>query len=610
MHPYTTDGPIATIYTTAKEWEERCLFGNSSLLFPEKAGVWTSDNVSKLDQVFNGSPIAESGKFVPKLESQLSAVSDEVRIVAADLLVIYYLTPHFTVVGADRKWEVIRAALGAETGLAQSTPPSTITTALKVSPFLPGRNYLQGIFEHYGFLIDFVKRAKSLQPDELRATLDDPVQLSAFADETTHVTLGARNMLLHYLDPRNFVSVAADNTRRELLSAFNQFIANPEADTDAQLRQIVDELEKIPAATVDGEVRFFEPPLSNVWLTDNDSGVGELEALDWKKNICLFGPPGTGKSFTAGRIAERLIRRQALARWGAKAYFENEDAVRALLVHNIHLLQLHQAWDYASFVVGLVLEGNETVWKPGKIFEILDAIEEQPRPPELTKLPTVVVLDEVNRTDLSAMLGEMFTLLERDKRGEENARELPTQGQATVPPKLWLPEDFFLIATMNDIDQSVETLDFALRRRFLWRRCDFDRSDLMEIIRSRWAEQQPRYGGAAKRTRFGDAEQSFARLADRAEALNQAITEVRGLGAQFRLGHAYFGDIVELVLTWLSGRSNRTTEILWTKKGQPQPPAVSLWDLSLEPLLEQYVAGIEDSVTELTKLKDVFLRPA
>ena len=78
-------------------------------------------------------------------------------------------------------------------------------------------------------------------------------------------------------------------------------------------------------------------------------------------------------------------------------------------------------------------------------------------------LPWVLILDEINRTDLSRLLGEAFSAL--DDRDAQI--DLPAVGGHAVDP-FKLPDDLFLIGTMNTIDQSVEQLDFAMRRRFFW----------------------------------------------------------------------------------------------------------------------------------------------
>jgi 5-methylcytosine-specific restriction protein B len=211
------------------------------------------------------------------------------------------------------------------------------------------------------------------------------------------------------------------------------------------------------------------------------------------------------------------------------------------------------------------------------------------------------VLDEINRTDLSAMLGEAFSLLERDQRGQE--RMLPGFDADQEPDVLVIPPDLYVIGTMNEIDQSVESLDFALRRRFLWRPCPFERDTLLHIIASRWSADIGRFA-------YEDAGEQLDRFADRAEVLNRAIAESPELGGQYEIGHTYFADITFFMGAWVRSRANKPANgsWLWTPRaGNVQPPLEGLWERSLGPLLEQYLAGSDIRKDELARLRGILL---
>ena len=328
-------------------------------------------------------------------------------------------------------------------------------------------------------------------------------------------------------------------------------------------------------------------------------GAGDLEALLWKKQIVFYGPPGTSKTFQARRLAEILIRRVALDRWQPEHYFAQLQAVEALVESNIHTVQLHPAFGYPEFIRGLHLEGEQTVYRPGLLLDVIKQAATQEVPQGLPPLPVVLVLDEMNRTDVSAMLGEAFSLLESGQRGRTIT--LPGANGHDGPATLTIPHDLFLIGTMNEIDQSVETLDFALRRRFLWRECPFERETLLDIIASRWDSD-------IKRFKIDDALEQLNLFADRADGLNQAIADSGALGRAYQIGHTYFADITFFLGTWLHGRKTRPPKgtYLWTSQNKPQPPLVDLWDRSLKPLLEQYLAGSDLRKQELQRLSDTY----
>ncbi|GAA14270.1 MULTISPECIES: AAA family ATPase [Gordonia] len=598
MDPYGNPR-VQPVYDTTSLWKARCLFGGNSLLFPDRA-AWSLSNLAELDQVFNHQPLVGSGSFVDKLDEQLANSESDVRVTAAEVLWLYYLVPHTSVVGWSRKRSTIERILG------ENLPEGDVVEALRRGPWRPGQNYLQRPDLHVGYLIDFAHRAKQLDLDELEKITADPEKLTKFADSTDRSLGAARNMLLHFLIPTEYVSVAAGNHRRQLISTFSEFVADQGAHPDEQLRKVVRNLEEKGIIGPAGRVEFYSPPLLAVWRPTDDDNVGELEALRWKKNLCLYGPPGTGKSYTAKKIAESLIRREALVRWGAHTYFSNATTVDKIVGTNIHELQLHPGWDYSNFVVGLNLQDGKTTWKRGEIFTVLDKLKNQVLPVGCDPLPIVLILDEINRTDLSAMLGELFSLLERDKRGE--TRRLPSHGEQGIG-EISLPADLYLIGTMNDIDQSVESLDFALRRRFLWRAVGFDKESLAEIVMHRWNAEHGNVSKVVSRTTYAELEEEITALGECASNLNAEISKIRGLGTEFEIGHTYFAEITEFLILWLGTLNKKPNSgtYLWTPKNEPRPSLRGLWNLSLRPLLEQYLASVEDRDQEMERLERAFL---
>lgn len=174
----------------------------------------------------------------------------------------------------------------------------------------------------------------------------------------------------------------------------------------------------------------------------------------------------------------------------------------------------------------------------------------------------VFIIDEINRGDLSKIFGELFFSIDPGYRGKEGL--VQTQYQNIIDEDdefaegFYIPENVYIIATMNDIDRSVESMDFAMRRRFTWMEVTPD--DRLEML-----EKLP--------------QKEEAKL--RMQSLNKAIAETDGLGHAFQIGPAYF-------LKLKNGDFNR------------------LWKLNIEPLLKEYLRGFRKAGETLKKFRDAY----
>jgi 5-methylcytosine-specific restriction protein B len=167
---------------------------------------------------------------------------------------------------------------------------------------------------------------------------------------------------------------------------------------------------------------------------------------------------------------------------------------------------------------------------------------------------------------------------------------------------------------MNLIDQSVEQLDFALRRRFLWVYCGFDQKLIAPVVEARWLQlgEQKETAARVLHNRFERFADEIEVLSARAAELNREISESNLLGPQYEIGHTYFFDIVGFLLGWpqTKAKGHRPSSYLWTKS-EARPPLRDLWRHSLEPLLSEYLAGIDPDSRDqlLRRLEQVFLKP-
>jgi 5-methylcytosine-specific restriction protein B len=581
-------------------WEETCLIGDGSILFGQRP-IWTTTNLIDFRGRFLGQAAIYGTKqnFEEKLAEQLADAGDDVRILAAELLAVYFLFA-FVAIGTERKIELIRFAAGdAWDDVAPGWPQ--VREAMTEGIGNPGGGYSIRRELQIGYLIDFATRWKELAETEQRHLLEEPWALRDFADAASEgiAVREMRHILLHLIHPESFERMSSAEHKRQIIEAFGpEFLTGDDVpeDRDEQLLLIREALER---AGVQGEpmLDFYRPPLNDIWKAGagDDEGLDDLSLLAYKKQLVLYGPPGTSKTHRTRELAETLIRRDALRKWGVRDYFEKTDELESIIAANVEWVQLHPGYGYEDIVVGLRLDGDTTVYEPGRLLRFI----EKTKAATAQGLPTVLVLDEINRTDLSRMFGEVFSLLEN--RG--TVIDLAAIDEAGRPIPIQLPDNLYLIGTMNLIDQSIEQLDFALRRRFFWRHCGFEREPIIEINRARWDHHAPRRYG------WDRAAEDVERLADRAELLNEAITASNHLGPQYELGHTYYFDAAFFAGSWLQGVKQLRGGPLWNKAAKPQRPLIELWKLSLEPILAQYLEGIDPTTAseELDSLRVTLL---
>lgn len=191
----------------------------------------------------------------------------------------------------------------------------------------------------------------------------------------------------------------------------------------------------------------------------------QVQLLKDKKNIILQGAPGTGKTYTTASLAVCLCN---------PSFTELEDHAKVMAEYErlrqegqIAFCTFHQSMDYEDFVEGLKpeLQGDHITYKiEAGIFKQICERAHTTEEDTSTK-PHILIIDEINRGNISRIFGELITLLEADKRTGEGAHpikvKLPySKGDFSVPSNL------YIIGTMNTTDRSTGSIDYAVRRRF------------------------------------------------------------------------------------------------------------------------------------------------
>jgi len=358
-----------------------------------------------------------------------------------------------------------------------------------------------------------------------------------------------------------------------------------------------------------------------VWvLFGFNPGMFEL-----KKNIVKYGPPGTGKTYTC-----KIDAANHFALW--KGIYRPEYSKN--VVTHTETIQFHPSFTYEDFMEGIkpvlneqgkselkLVNGifksickkaaswemdiyrlmadrdwNKQPFSDLRIKEIKDKLSGE-RWTFLSELednddnnpkyvhdyipPFYLIIDEINRAELSRVMGELMLCLEyRGLAGKIKTQYgyLSKEGEETdfwrvgEDNYFFVPNNLFILATMNTIDRSVESFDFALRRRFRWLEVPPDYEVLSQYLSNKKVDDN-----------------GITQLVKGLVALNDQIASHALLGKDFQIGHAYFMNLPEM-----------------TYKMKVKDFKNEIWSNFIQPLLEEYLRGTGEIDGEINKLKTSF----
>jgi 5-methylcytosine-specific restriction enzyme B len=252
--------------------------------------------------------------------------------------------------------------------------------------------------------------------------------------------------------------------------------------------------------------------------------------LQYKKNVILQGPPGVGKTFVSKRIAYSLMGVKDLSR--------------------IEMVQFHQNYAYEDFVMGYRPDKNGFSLQFGVFYDFCQKALENPGK------DYCFIIDEINRGNLSKIFGELFMLIERDKRDE-----YVTMGYSKK--KFTVPANVYLIGTMNTADRSLAQLEVALRRRFAFITLD-------PAFNEKWVKTVQVSGVSPG---------MIERITIAMKKINTKIIDDFQLGQGYAIGHSFF-----------TGKPEGMDEQAWYQ---------GIIMFEIQPLLEEYFFDRPETVSSL-----------
>lgn len=357
-----------------------------------------------------------------------------------------------------------------------------------------------------------------------------------------------REQLEEEFPNNSVIGESVSNTLQRLRDKdFLQFLGNGKYrlrsdNIDEQNEEIIESDDDIVEQLLVKQPYTLENLIQESCFVDEQQLQQMLASLKMRKNIILQGPPGTGKTWLAKRLANIVI-----------GYKDS---------NNIRAIQFHPNLSYEDFIRGFrPASDGKLALIDGPFLEIIHQARNDPQS------KYVMVIEEINRGNPAQIFGEMLTLLEADKRTPSEALELTYRREQENG--IYIPDNLYVIGTMNIADRSLALVDFALRRRFAFFTLDPNFSE-------KWLSYMIKKTGLDSKL--------LEKIRERMNELNEFIAQDRMLGSAFAIGHSYLTHHKAIP---------KSEGLVWYQ---------NIIDTEIKPLLEEYWFDEKDQLNKAMKL--------
>lgn len=472
---------------------------NGMSAFAPGREVWSADNIRAVHKIWDEAEATAGEGFSGNLTRQFADATDDQCLLMAEVIALQTL-PVGWIIGHAKKRERVESML--KTMQHPVEIPQIFDEAFGGGAFNPGQGMQTHINRAITVILDVLLAWSELSQDDQLAALEDPHRWrDLVAPEKGFPT--QRYALLYLVHPGYFGPIVSTDHRQRIREAFigeigGEFSDDPDADLlgiqialqtkagkavnvyDEPLRSrwhpdavtapdptpVVDD----PDDVADADPRGFvvadidvagladSTHLDATWLTKVTS------ALHRRGQVILYGPPGTGKTYVARALAEKLGKPGSV----------------------VKRIQFHPSYTYEDFFAGYrpVTDAAGQLsfsLTRGPLREIADEARKNP------DVPHVLMIDEINRANISKVFGELYYLLEY----RDDAIDVLYAGSGDDGGKSFtLPANVLIIGTMNTADRSIALLDSAMRRRFSFFELHPDVPPVKGIL-SRWQRRHP-----------------------------------------------------------------------------------------------------------------------